>query len=128
MASDSEVRQVSDPREFAREARAEGKLVVWVPLGARSKETLLLLFADALRFPRYFRRNWDAFEECLRDLRWLPEKASVTIVHEQLPFSDGENRRTYFAILHSAAVDRQDGRTIRVAVPEPVATPENSAS
>lgn len=111
------LQQVTNPHEFAQQARAVGKLVVWVPRSVRSKETLLLLFADALRFPRYFRRNWDAFEECLRDLHWLPENQKVAIVHEELPFSNGENRRTYLDIVQSAATERRDARTLEIAVP-----------
>ncbi len=38
--------------------------------GVASKPAFLEAFAGALRFPDYFGRNWDAFEECLRDLSW----------------------------------------------------------
>ncbi len=108
---------VADPHVAAVEARGSGKLVVWIPRSVRSKEKLLAVLSQGLRFPRYFGGNWDALEECLRDLSWLPEKASIAIVHEQLPFGDGENRRTYFEILQAAG-QRKDGRMLQVIVPE----------
>jgi hypothetical protein len=110
--------RVENPRAFAAAVRAEGKLAVWVPRSVRSKETLLLLLAHALRFPRYSRRNWDALEECLADLHWLPKEARVVIVHEQLPFGAGENRETYLSILAAVSQNRVDGRTIEVVLPE----------
>lgn len=90
---------------------------MWVPPSVRSKETLLRLLSDALRFPRYFRRNWDALEECLNDLHWLPKNARVVIAHAQLPFSVGENRSTYLSILAAASQNRSDQRTIEVVLP-----------
>lgn len=117
MNSGSRFVTTDNPQEFAAAARREGKLVVWVPRSVRSKETLLLLLSKALRFPRYFRRNWDAFEECLNDLHWLPANARIAIVHEVLPFGDGENRATYLAILAAVSKDRTDQRTIEVVLP-----------
>jgi Barstar (barnase inhibitor) len=78
---------------------AGSTLVIRIPRGLRSKEKLLGIFAERLRFPRYFGWNWDAFEECLRDLSWLPEGQAITVVHEALPFSEGDNRETYLSIL-----------------------------
>ena len=34
------------------------------------KAAFLGAFAASLHFPSYFGHNWDAFEECLRDLSW----------------------------------------------------------
>jgi RNAse (barnase) inhibitor barstar len=94
----------------------EVALVVRIPRGIRSKEKLLAILADRLRFPRYFGYNWDALEECLRDLSWLPPGQRVEIVHQDLPFGDGENRATYLDILTKAAA--APGGRFRVILPQ----------
>lgn len=106
--------QVDDPRAYAAEARREGKLVVWIPRTASSKEKLLGVLSQGLRFPNYFGWNWDALEECLQDLSWLPENAQIVIVHEALPFGTGENRQIYCDVLRGAIQPRADGRQITV--------------
>ena len=111
----SELTYVVDPRAAAAEARRAGKLVVWIPF-VRSKEKLCGVLSTCLRFPDYFGGNWDALEECLNDLSWLPADAQIVIVHAQPPFGDGENRRTYFEILQSAC-NRRDGRTLEIVLP-----------
>ena len=35
--------------------------------------------AAALQFPLYFGRNWNALDECLVDLEWLPSKAYLLV-------------------------------------------------
>ena len=42
-----------------------------------SKDALLGHFAQELGFPDYFGYNWDALEECLRDLQWLPANGYI---------------------------------------------------
>jgi hypothetical protein len=74
-------------------------ICIRVPSGMQSKQKLLGLFAKPLRFPKYFGWNWDAFEECLHDLSWLPEQQPIVVMHAALPFSDGENRQIYLDIL-----------------------------
>ena len=61
---------------------AELGTVIRVVRGSRmeSKELLLDEFAAAFQFPMYFGRNWDAFEECMADLQWLPGKAYLLII------------------------------------------------
>jgi hypothetical protein len=45
------------------------------------KAAFLRTVAAALRFPAYFGHNWDALEECLRDLSWEhPEKAKGILI------------------------------------------------
>ena len=46
-----------------------------------SKEQLLRLVAASMDFPGYFGGNWDAVEECLRDLSWRPADGYVLVLH-----------------------------------------------
>ena len=107
---------VDSPREF----RDPTALVVRVPPGIRSKQKLFAIFADKLRFPRYFGWNWDALEELLRDLSWLPSNKAVIIVHEDLPFgTGGENREVYFDVLKEAVAfwEKTQRERLRVICP-----------
>ena len=104
----------ADPAAY----RAEGAFVVRIPAKARGKEKLLGVLAAKLRFPSYFGHNWDALEECLRDLSWLTDQPRVVIVHEALPFSSaGESLAIYQGILADAvASHRQRGTPPRLEV------------
>ena len=62
-------------------------------------------FARGLDFPDYFGGNWDALEDCLRDLEWLSAEAFVLIItnaEQVLKNSPGE-LVTFAGILSSAA-------------------------
>jgi hypothetical protein len=77
--------------------------VVRIPRGVRSKRDLLAEYVDQLRLPKYFGWNWDALDECLRDLHWLPDAQRVALVHEGLPLHRGaRGRRTYVQLLRDA--------------------------
>ena len=61
-------------------------------------------FARALEFPDYFGHNWDALEECLADLEWLPAKGYVLLITDAgcvLP-DDDEEHETFLEILRDA--------------------------
>ena len=45
-----------------------------------TKKQLLDSLAAALSFPDYFGGNWDALDECLRDMEWLPASGYLLIV------------------------------------------------
>ena len=95
---------VDDPASY----RCDAGLVVRIPAAARGKQKLLGALASRLRFPRYFGNNWDALEECLRDLSWLGEVPRVTIVHERLPFAPrGASLTTYLRLLIDVVADRR---------------------
>lgn len=48
------------------------------------KATFLHAFARALHFPAYFGLNWDAFEECLRDLTWLAPSQGTLVLYDDV--------------------------------------------
>lgn len=54
--------------------------------GITGKFELLNALAAVLCFPDYFGGNWDALEECICDLSWLPP-GDVILSHNDLPLS-----------------------------------------
>ena len=65
---------------------------------------LLTECARALDFPDYFGHNWDALEECLADLEWLPAKGYILLITDAecvLPNNE-EDYETFLEILRDA--------------------------
>jgi RNAse (barnase) inhibitor barstar len=50
--------------------------------GLATAPALIGALARALEFPDYFGRNWDAVDECLSDLEWLPSRHVVLVFPE----------------------------------------------
>ena len=74
--------------------------------GAKCQTTagLLTECARALGFPDYFGHNWDALEECLADLEWLPAKGYILLITDAshvLPNDEAEYE-TFLEILRDA--------------------------
>lgn len=44
------------------------------------KAALLDALAESLRFPQWFGGNWDALEDCLCDLSWLPPSGHLLLI------------------------------------------------
>lgn len=65
------------------------------------KGQLLDRLAKQLKIPAPFGRNWDALEEMLRRLDWLPER-SIVLAHEAVPTLASNDLRTYLSILREA--------------------------
>ena len=65
---------------------------------------LLTECARALDFPDYFGHNWDALEECLADLEWLPAQGYILLLTDAahvLPDDEAEYE-TFLEILRDA--------------------------
>ena len=77
---------------WALERSTEGRAVCRVIRG--HKATMEPAFFDecaaAWQFPYYFGENWDAFEECLTDLQWLPAEAYVFCVTQAVHLLEKE--------------------------------------
>jgi hypothetical protein len=72
------------PRSLAHYVEASGWRFFYLDgRRARDKAGFLQAAADALSFPGYFGRNWDAFEECINDLVWAPAPGYV-LLYEHL--------------------------------------------
>ncbi len=68
----------------------------------RNKAAVFDEFAAALQFPCYFGENWDAFEECLRDIAIdVPDGPGRLVIlksEELLAESSERDWETFFAI------------------------------
>lgn len=52
--------------------------------GAHDKAAVLSRIAQALEFPAWFGRNWDALADCLGDLEWLEPAAGHMLIIDGL--------------------------------------------
>lgn len=52
------------------------------------KKSFLNKTAEVMQFPNYFGHNWDAFDECITDLEWLPTKRYVVIYNKPNLFAE----------------------------------------
>ncbi|MEV4944369.1 barstar family protein [Streptomyces sp. NPDC053755] len=76
-------------------------------------------FQEALKFPEYFGWNWNAVNDCLRDLQWLSSDHHVLIIEsaEHALSADDAARREFLASLWRSGrswsyVKRPEGMTL----------------
>jgi len=101
---------------------AEATLVVPIPETVQTKQQLLEALAEGLNFPSYFGRNWDALDECLCDLSWIPFPRPIMLFHEAVPFTEAPTERSiYLDILKHAMQDLESGRLHTLVVVFPTA-------
>jgi hypothetical protein len=92
-------------------ARAQGSL--------KTKADILLSISEALSFPDYFGNNWDAFDECINDLEWLPYKGYILLLENgsdllELPLNEW---KLFFGVLEEATEFwKQEGKSFHVAL------------
>lgn len=70
--------------------------------GVSKKQALLSRLAESLRFPDSFGANWDALEDSLKDLSWLPGEGNVLVFSATQDLSVAD-RDTLFQVLGGAA-------------------------
>jgi RNAse (barnase) inhibitor barstar len=80
-------------------AGSVGKLAL-ARIRFQEKEALLREIAAALRFPDWFGQNWDALEDCLADLSWLPADGYVLVFEQAQP---GDEFGVLVDVLRSSA-------------------------
>lgn len=51
------------------------------------KAAFLAAAAEAMQFPAYFGHNWDAFEECVNDLSWVPARGYALLYDHTARFA-----------------------------------------
>lgn len=114
----------SSPFEFVEEplfvpvARGAAQRVVRIPRSATRKRQLLETLSRTLQFPEYFGWNWDALDECLRDLSWLTDAKEIVLLHEAVPLSHAASRTTYLQILRDLSdANSGEGPRFRIVFP-----------
>ena len=67
----------------------------------RTKRALLAEMARVLGFPAHFGRTWDALEDCLTDLGWLPGRGYrlIVLAADRLLARDPVGYATFVALL-----------------------------
>jgi RNAse (barnase) inhibitor barstar len=104
------VASASEATDAARALQRAGAGRVAVRLlRGRKMRTVAGVFdemAAALQFPPYFGENWDALDECLTDLEWLPAEAYVLVLLDAVHLLDRESpdvRRVFWETAEGAA-------------------------
>lgn len=84
-----------------------------------TKAGLLGEFARMLDFPSYFGKNWDAFEDCLTDLQWLPAPGYLFVITEaeQLLKDHEEEYDTFLALLEESGKVWGTEQDVRPEIP-----------
>jgi RNAse (barnase) inhibitor barstar len=100
--------------------------VVEIPAAATTRDQLFRALVEGLQLPGYFGWNFDALEECLTDLSWLPEQDDIVLLHHAVPLDPAYSysRRIYLQVLRDAVATwstRRPGR-LRVIFPPASAT------
>ena len=70
-------------RVLSKELRQKGLYVAEGRLSDVSTKTeLLRVVAECMKFPDYFGYNWDALDECLRDMEWCPSRGYILALRD----------------------------------------------
>ena len=104
-------------------ARRASRAVHMIDLArVTTKAGLLTEFARRLSFPDYFGHNWDALDESLRDLAYLPGAGYVLLIShgDRLAAADPAAWRTALTVFaHAAAEPTPAARTLVIVIIDP---------
>ena len=92
-----------------------------IPPGLTSDQMLFDSYREHLQLPDYFGKNWDALDECLRDLYWI-EQRRVVILHKDLPPLDRKTLLMYLDVLSFCVLDWEPGEAHELVVVFPKAS------
>ena len=101
---------------WALERSSEKRTVCRVVRGhkATTKPAFFDECAAAWQFPYYFGENWDAFEECMTDLQWLPAEAYVFCVTQAVHLLEKEpSDRQHRLLLVLQRIAKEWGQSTR---------------
>ncbi|BAU10827.1 barnase inhibitor [Leptolyngbya sp. NIES-3755] len=106
--------------EAEKSASQEGAKVFYLD-GRKiaTREDFLRESAEAMNFPTYFGKNWDAFDECIRDLSWVSAQKYILIYDRPDIFAKSQPDQWQIAqdILQSASQHWQEsGKLMEVWV------------
>ena len=96
-ASRSGVYRTSGPGPILEAVPGSGIEVARIDPG---KRPLFEAIAEALQFPEWFGRNWDALEDCLTDLSWRKAEGHVLLFES---FAEGDELGVLIDVLGAAA-------------------------
>lgn len=95
-----------EPYEAERDAKVAGLAAFRIDIGhTHDKQGFIGHLAQALRFPDWAGKNWDALNDCLTDLEWLDAAGYVLILEKAKHFAAVHNHEfdDALAVLQSAA-------------------------
>lgn len=112
-----------DREALAEAANALGFVVVAIDCrGVRDRDDALDRIARAMRFPPWFGGNWDALQDCLGDLSWLPGDGYVVLFDHAADWRDADPEAfaVLLDVLDAAARDwSMEGTPFWALVPQP---------
>jgi RNAse (barnase) inhibitor barstar len=78
----------------------------------KNSKSLFKEFAIKFKFPDYFGYNWNALDECINDLEWLPADGYVVEVENSdlLLVNDKNDFKILIELLYNTCVEWSNGR------------------